>query len=376
MKDLSEIRKEIDAVDGSIIDLYTKRMELTDEVAAYKIATGKAVLDREREEQKLATLTARVHTPFLKTAVKELYEQIMAISRKKQYQMLNDRSSAKTFGLTEIEALDTIGCRVVYQGVEGAYAHLALLSYFGAGTAHFHVDTWRDAMEAIKGGEADYAVLPFENSTAGIVAENYDLLREYNYYIVGEQKLPIHHCLLALPGASMDQIKHIYSHPQALMQCAGFLEQHHAWESIPQKNTAMAAKRICDEKDASQAAIASRLTSELYGLTILEEGIEDNSSNETRFIIVSRKNEYIRNAQKISICVRLAHTSGALYHALGHFIFNGLNLTSIESRPIPGSSWEYQFFIDFDGNLRDPNVQNALRGLKEETLDLKLFGNY
>ena len=219
-------------------------------------------------------------------------------------------------------------------------------------------------------------MLPFENSSAGIVAENYDLLREYGYYIVGEQTIPINHCLLGLPGASRSDIKCVYSHPQALAQCSRFLEQHRSWESIPQKNTAMSAKKVCDDKDPTQAAIASRLTSELYGLHILDEGIQNNSMNETRFIIVSRKNEYIAGAGKISICVQLKHESGALYHALSHFIFNGLNMTSIESRPIPGRNWEYQFFIDFDGNLKEAAVQNALRGLKEETLDLKIFGNY
>ena len=332
MKDLSEIRKEIDVIDGQIIDLYKKRMGLTTEVAEYKISTGKAVLDREREKNKLDTLTKMVDTEFSKNGVRELFEQIMSTSRKKQYQLLTEQGRAEDLGLTEIAGLEKEHARVVYQGVEGAYAHLALISYFGEQTEKFHVDTWRDAMEAIKHGQADYAVLPFENSSAGIVAENYDLLREYGYYIVGE--------------------------------------------SIPQKNTKKKKKKVCDDKDPTQAAIASRLTSELYGLHILDEGIQNNSMNETRFIIVSRKNEYIAGAGKISICVQLKHESGALYHALSHFIFNGLNMTSIESRPIPGRNWEYQFFIDFDGNLKEAAVQNALRGLKEETLDLKIFGNY
>ena len=138
----------------------------------------------------------------------------------------------------------------------------------------------------------------------------------------------------------------------------------------------MAAKKVKEDADPTQAAIASSLTAELYGLQILAEGVQNNSMNETRFIIVSRKNEYVAGAGKISICVQLKHESGALYHALGHFIYNGLNMTSIESRPIQGRNWEYQFFIDFDGNLKDAAVLNALRGLKEETLDLKIFGNY
>jgi chorismate mutase/prephenate dehydratase len=279
-------------------------------------------------------------------------------------------------GFTKIQALDTENVRVVYQGVEGAYAHLALASYFGEDVEQFHVDTWRDAMDAIKNGEADYGVLPFENSSAGIIAENYDLLKEYGYYIVGEQKIKVNHCMLGIEGADLSKIKKVYSHPQALSQCSKFLEANRQWEAISMKNTAMAAKKVKEDGDSTQAAIASSMTSKLYGLEILSEGIQNNSTNETRFIIVSRKNEYIAGAAKISICVQLKHESGSLYHALSHFIYNGLNMTSIESRPLQGKNWEYQFFIDFDGNLEDPAVQNALRGLKEETLDLKIFGNY
>lgn len=376
MKDLQEIRKDIDVIDQKIVELYKERMNLASEVADYKLSTGKAVLDREREMSKLRILEALADTDFTKHGVRELFEQIMSTSRKKQYQLMTARGKAEDLGFSEIPELQKDGIRVVYQGVEGAYAHLALVSYFGELVDRFNVDTWRDAMEAIKSGEADYAVLPFENSSAGIVAENYDLLKEYGYYIVGDQTIEINHCMLGLEGASLSDIRRVYSHPQALAQCSKLLDAHREWEIIPQKNTAMAAKKVKEDADPTQAAIASSLTSELYGLHILSSGIQNNSMNETRFIIVSRKNEYVEGAGKISICVRLKHESGALYHALSHFIFNGLNMTSIESRPIPGLNWEYQFFIDFDGSLKDPAVQNALRGLKEETLDLKIFGNY
>lgn len=376
MKDLQEIRKDIDEIDKQIVELYKTRMNLTSEVASYKIATGKQVLDRERELSKLETLETLADSDFTKHGVRELFEQIMSTSRKKQYQLLNAYGRAEDLGFTEIPYLQTDGVRVVYQGEEGAYAHLALASYFGEDTERFNVRTWRDAMEAIKSGDADYAVLPFENSSAGIVAENYDLLKEYGYYIVGEQKIKINHCMLGVQGTELGNIKQVYSHPQALAQCSRFLEAHRDWEIIPMKNTAMAAKKVMEDQDSTQAAIASSLTSEIYGLHILAEGVQNSSTNETRFIIVSKKNEYIAGAGKISICVQLKHRSGALYHALSHFIYNGLNMTSIESRPIQGHNWEYRFFIDFDGNLKDAAVQNALRGLKDETLDLKIFGNY
>ncbi|MGN0344850.1 MAG: prephenate dehydratase [Lachnospiraceae bacterium] len=376
MKDLQEIRKDIDVIDKKIVDLYKERMNLTSEVASFKIATGKQVLDRERELSKLVVLETLADSDFTKHGIRELFEQIMSTSRKKQYQLLTACGKIEELGFAEIPSLQMEGIRVVYQGVEGAYTHQALASYFGEETECFNVDTWRDAMEAIKSGKADYAVLPFENSSAGIVSENYDLLKEYGFYIVGEQKIKINHCVLGLPGVNFGDIKKIYSHPQALAQCSKFLEKHREWEIIPAKNTAMAAKKVEEDGDPSQAAIASSMTAELYGLDMLAEGVQNNSMNETRFIIVSSKNEYVSGAGKISICVQLKHESGALYHALSHFIYNGLNMTSIESRPIQGRNWEYQFFIDFDGNLKDAAVQNALRGLKEETLDLKIFGNY
>jgi chorismate mutase/prephenate dehydratase len=376
MKDLQEIRGEIDEIDQQIVELYQKRLALATEVADYKISTGKEVLDREREASKLAKLEQLADNDFNRNGVRELFEQIMSTSRKKQYQLLTKYGRVEALGFTKIQSLNTENVRVVYQGVEGAYAHLALASYFGEEVDQFHVDTWRDAMEAIKNGEADYGVLPFENSSAGIIAENYDLLREYGYYIVGEQKIKVNHCILGLPGAELSKIRKIYSHPQALAQCSKLLDANRQWEAISIPNTAMAAKKVQDDGDVTQAAIASSMTSKLYGLEILSEGIQNDSTNETRFIIVSRKNEYVAGSEKISICVRLRHRSGSLYHALSHFIYNGLNMTSIESRPLPGKNWEYQFFIDFDGNLEDAAVQNALRGLKEETRDLKIFGNY
>lgn len=376
MKDLLEIREEIDGIDQKIVELYKERMKLTSEVAVYKIATGKRVLDRERELSKLNTLEAFAEDDFSKHGIRALFEQIMATSRRKQYQLLTENGKGEELDFTEIKEIPKEQIRVVYQGVEGAYAHLALATYFGAQTDRFHVETWRDAMEAIKNGDADYAVLPFENSSAGIIAENYDLLKEYGFYIIGEQKIQVNHCLLGVEQADLSKIKTVYSHPQALAQCSKMLEAHREWEQIPLKNTAVAAKKVKDDADPTQAAIASSLTSELYDLHILSQSVQNNSTNETRFIIVTKKNEYISGAGKISICVQLKHESGALYHALSHFIYNGLNMTSIESRPIQGRNWEYQFFIDFDGNLKDAAVQNALRGLKEETLDLQIFGNY
>ena len=277
----------------------------------------------------------------------------------------------------ELDTLDYKNARIVFQGTEGAYTQLALKQYFGEDAGNsYHVETWRDAMEAIARGDADYAVLPIENSSAGIVSENYDLMVEYGHCIVGEQIIKIEHALLGVPGAKLSDITDVYSHPQALMQCARYLEGHREWEKHSLKNTAMAAQKVREDGMRHKAAIASRITAEIYGLDVLEEGIQDNKQNATRFIIVMGKHVFTRKANKISICFEGAHETGSLYHMLSHLIYNGINMDHIESRPLPERNWEYRFFVDFEGNLNDPAVQNALRGLSEETTRLQILGNY
>ena len=376
MKDLKEIRAEIDSVDKELVSLYEKRMALTEQVADYKLSTGKKVFDKAREEEKLEKVTSMVDDPFLKRGTRELFEHLMSMSRKRQYQKLAEKGIMEPIPFEEAAALPDKNIRIVYQGEEGAYSQMAMQQFFHDTTNSYHVQTWRDAMEAIAKGEADYAVLPIENSSAGIVSENYDLMVEYGHCIVGEQIIKIEHALLGVPGAKLSDITDVYSHPQALMQCARYLEGHREWEKHSLKNTAMAAQKVREDGMRHKAAIASRLTAEIYGLDVLEEGIQDNKQNATRFIIVTGKHVFTRKANKISICFEGAHETGSLYHMLSHLIYNGINMDHIESRPLPERNWEYRFFVDFEGNLNDPAVQNALRGLSEETTRLQILGNY
>ena len=231
-------------------------------------------------------------------------------------------------------------------------------------------------MEAIQRGEADYAVLPIENSSAGIVGENFDLMLEYDNYIVAEQMIPIEHMLLGLKEAELSDIRTVYSHPQALMQSIDFLEEHQEWEAVPVKNTAGAAMQVLRENRKDQAAIASKVTAELYGLKILKDNINYSEENSTRFIIVGGKKLRLKGAEKVSICFEVSHESGSLYRLLSHFMFNNLNMVKIESRPIKDKSFEYRFFVDLEGDLGEGAVQNALKGLMEEALYVKVLGNY
>ena len=373
--DLGDLRKQIDSVDEQIVSLYEERMDICKHVAEVKIETGKKVFDREREKEKIARVKSLTHNDFNRTGIGELFEQIMSMSRKLQYQLLAAHGSEGRLPFIGVEELETDCARVVYQGAEGSYSQAAMRRFFGENVNAFHVETFRDAMSAIDEGSADFAVLPIENSTAGIVNEIYDLLVEFENYIVGEQVIPIEHCLLALPGTKMEEIKRVYSHPQSLMQSARYLAEHD-WQQISMQNNAFAALKVAKEKDKTQAAIASEYAGETYGLEILKKGINDSDSNSTRFIIVTNQKIFRKNANKISLCLEIPHESGSLYHILSHFIYNNLNMTKIESRPIPDRNWEYRFFIDFEGNLADSAVKNALRGLREEARSMKILGNY
>lgn len=375
--DLQESRRQIDEIDSQIIDLFERRMNVASNVADYKIATGKPVFDKEREDSKIETLTGMVEAEFDKKCVAELFKQIMAMSRKFQYSKLEARAADSK--LEPYEVIDSIpreNVKVAYQGVPGAYSHEAMINFFGTEVNNVNVKTFRDAMELVSKGEVDYAVIPIDNSSAGIVSDTYDLLQEYNNYIVAETFVKINHCLLVKPGTKITDIKKVYSHPQGLMQCAKFLDEHKEWDRENYLNTAMSAQKIAMENDYTQAAIASKNCAAEYGLEILEEGINSANANTTRFVIVSRKRAFAGNAAKVSICFEIDHTAGSLYSVISNIMFNGLNMTKIESRPIPEHNWEFRFYVDFEGNLADAGVRNALRGISEESNALKLLGNY
>ena len=376
MRDVLELRGQIDEIDSAIVELFEKRMAVSEEVAQYKISTGKKVFDKEREHAKLEKLTSLTHNDFNRHGVQELFNQIMSMSRKKQYQLLAQNGVVGRLPFISVDEIEKKNVRVVFQGVEGAYSHAAMCRYFGEDVNCFHVKKFRDAMEAIAEGAADYAVLPIENSSAGIVADNYDLLVNFENYIVGEQVIRCEHVLMGLPGTRLEDIRVVLSHQQALSQCEQFLEGYPGWRQVPYDNTALAAKKVALDQDKTQAAIGSAFAAKQFGLEILKDHVYYNEANSTRFLIVTNQRIFQKDARKISICFELPHRSGSLYNIISHFIYNNLNMTQIESRPITGRNWEYRFFIDFEGNLNDSSVKNALRGIREEAINMKILGNY
>ena len=373
--DLLECRNKLDVIDKQIVKLFEERMDICGKVAETKIASGKAVYDAEREKQKLDAVSAMADSEFNQVAVRELFSQMMSISRKYQYSILAEHGRAMKLGFERLDQLPMEGVRVVHQGVEGAYSHAAAIQYFGEKAEIYHVARFEDAMKEVQLGNADYAVMPIENSSAGAVIDMYDLLTRYDNYIVAETFLPVNHALLGVPGAKLSDVKTVFSHPQALMQCSAFLNDN-GLKQISVENTAVAAKRVVEEGDKSQAAIASEIAGKLYGLELLKPFIQNNQGNTTRFVILANRKVYQKDAGKISLCFELPHKSGSLYNMLGNFIYNGVNMMMIESRPIPGKNWEYRFFVDIEGNLQDAGVKNALRGIGAEAQNFKILGNY
>lgn len=376
MAALEELREQLDAIDGELAALYERRMDICAQVGDYKIETGKKVFDKKREHEKLSQVTKNASNEFYKKGLAELFEQLMAQSRKLQYQMLTKKGALGRLPFIGVDALDVEDARVVFQGTDGAYSQAAMQQYFGKKINSFHVQTFREAMEVIEEGSADFAVLPIENSSTGVVNQVYDLLVEFENYIVGESVLPIEHVLAATEGTTLASVERVYSHPQALMQSSKYLDMYSDWQQIGVANTAVAAQKILKENNPMQAAICSEHAAEIYGLKILDKHINYNDNNSTRFIIVTNQKIFLKDANKISICFEVAHESGSLYHLLSHFIYNDLNMTKIESRPIEGKTWEYRFFVEFEGNMGQGAVKNAIRGLREEAKSLKILGNY
>ena len=266
--------------------------------------------------------------------------------------------------------------KIVFQGVEGAYSHAALLSCFGKDADCFCVHSFKDAAEAVVSGQADYGVLPVENSSAGVVSDVLALLYRYEVYVVRQVYLPVRHCLLGLEGAREEDVKTIVSHPQALMQCSDYLESRTDVRSISMVNTAVAARKVVEDGDITQAAIASSTAGEIYGLKVIREELNNVSGNTTRFVVISGEKTFLKDAANVSIMFELPHKSGSLSHMLTYISGNGLNMTRIASMPIPERPFEYRFLIGFEGALCDPAVQNALGLMGSEARAFKIMGCY
>lgn len=266
--------------------------------------------------------------------------------------------------------------KIGYQGIKGSFSEEAMIEFFGENQNEVSYDKFEDVFMALEKDEINYGILPFENSCTGAITAVYDLLSKYGFYIVGEECIKIKQNLLGIKGCKLEDIEEVYSHPQGFEQSKNFLKNHDNLKLIYFYNTAISAKHVSDLNVKSKAAIASERAAKIYGLDIIEKEINDNESNNTKFIIISKKLELSNDCNKMTVTFSLDNKSGTLYNFLKHFAENKINMVKIESRPSKSKLWEYVLYVDFEGNIKDKNVKNAINIIERKSKYFKLLGCY
>lgn len=375
--DAKEIRQKIDDIDTQMARLFCRRMELSAQIGAWKKEQGLPVFDPAREREVLSRV-ADLCPPELESHARVLYSTLFDVSRAYQHELARPITSfIDSVEKILAETPDRFPARAVVacQGVEGAYSQLACERLF-KNPSIVYFRRFDDVFHAVAGGMCRYGILPVENSSAGSVTAVYDLMKARNFQIVRSIRLRVDHCLLARRGVTLEQIKEIVSHEQALNQCSNLLAAHPDIKVTVCENTAAAARMVAESGRDDLAALSSRSCAELYGLRVLQEQVQNNDSNYTRFLCISNKPEIYPGADRISLMVTLPHRPGALYRLISRFAALELNLTKMESRPIPGSDFEFRFYFDLEGWVGDPAVLNLLACLKKEMDRFVFLGNY
>ena len=361
--ELEKIRAEINEIDDGLVDLFARRMAAAEKVAEAKRASSAPVFDPARERAILSKV-AKAVGPDLENEARLLFATLMSMSRGRQRAEL---AGVNGFAKEVADALAATpesfpsSATVACSGAEGSYSQQAVCRLVHFPTI-FYFKGFDDVFSAVEKGMCEYGVLPIENSAVGSVTAVYDLMAQHNFKIVKAMKLRIRHVLLAPPGVKFEDVKDISSHPHALAQCSEFLRANPAIRAIPSTNTAAAAAALATSGRKDAAVIASRECAELYGLDILMDDISNIRSNYTRFICISKRTEIYPDADKFSVMMSLNHRPGALTDVLVKFAAVGVNLTKLESRPVPGSDFEFRFIFDFEASPRDPRVVKMLSG--------------
>ena len=375
--DIQELRAKIDRVDDELVRLYGERMDLVREIGRYKREKGLPVLDTERERNLLNRVGEKAGEEN-ENGVRALFGFLMAQSRTSQ--LLDGRKESRIgeqirTALRETPALFPPKAVVACQGVEGAYSQKACEKIFSAPSILYCRD-FESVFSAIEKGLCRYGILPIENSLAGSVNSVYDQMIRRHFHIVRSARVKIDHTLIAPPGVRMEDIREIYSHEQAIQQCSRFLEAHSGWQVNVCANTAAAAKMIAESGRKDAAAISSAACAPLYGLDILETEIQNNSNNHTRFICIAKQPEIYPGADHTSLMLVLPNRPGSLYQLLGRFNAQGINLTKLESRPMPGRDFEFMFYFDIDASVYSPAFTRLIEELDVTLEQFSYLGSY
>lgn len=375
---IEELRKKIDELDDKIAELYLERQRTVREIGEEKARTHAAVLDPAREKKIIARVTKQADDEQ-KIYLKRVFETILETSRAYQRRLVapvTPLSDNLRRVLMEGKKYFPVSSTVACQGVEGSYSSIAADKLFEIADITFFRN-FEGVFQAVEKGLCDYGVLPIENSAVGSVNAVYDLMKKHRFYIVRSIKLKVCHHLLAKKGVALSDIREVYSHEQAIGQCSAYLQKLPSSVKITAcPNTAVAAEMVANSDRNDVACISSRNCAELYGLGILESNIQDNDSNYTRFICISKTLEVFAPANRISIMMTLPHESGSLNRVLNKFSTLGLNLTKLESRPLRGTDFEFMFYFDFEGQIENSDTLSLIAELDQGTEQFTFLGSY
>ena len=352
---LDEARQIINEVDAQMADLFVKRMRAAEMVYEHKKEFGLPILDAAREQAVIEKNTALIEDDVLKGYYIDYIKNMMSVSRAYQYRLQN-------------------GLKVAYSGVEGAFAHIAAGRIFPE-SERISCPDFKAAYRAVENGECDVAVLPIENSYAGEVGQTMDLIFSGNLFINGIYELPIHQNLLGIPGATIEDVKKVVSHPQALSQCHDYIKMR-GLDAEEAGNTAVAAKSVADAKDKSIGAIASVETAEIYGLKVLEANINKSVENTTRFVVLSKVQASTPALSNSVLLFTVKHEAGSLAKAISIIGKYGYNMTALRSRPMKKHSWQYYFYIEINGTTETSDGQQMISELKQVCDKLKVAGTF
>lgn len=375
--DLSQLRGSIDEIDDQMVALFRQRMALSAQIGAYKQANGLPVLVPGREREKLADLAEKAG-PELANDIRSLYATVFELSR--NYQRRRDWDGSPLYrritqAMEQTPKLFPQRPTVACQGVEGAFSQIACGKIF-QDPFPLYFKSFDGVFQAIEQGLCQYGVLPIENSSAGSVNKVYDLMIRHDFSIIRSFRMKVDHCLLAKPGVELSEIREIYSHEQAIHQCAGFLNRLSNVKITPLENTALAAQAVSTSERRDVAALASRACAELYGLRVVAPSVQDSGNNHTRFLCISRNLEIYPGANKTSIMMILPHRPGSLYRVLSRLYVLGINVTKLESRPLPDREFEFMFYLDLETSVYSAEFAQLMCDLTELCEEFKYLGSY
>ena len=366
--ELAPLRQKINDIYTQMIALFEARMATAEGIADVKKKYGKDVFDAKRENIVIERALSLLENKGLSDETRSFLRAMMDISKKHQHKAM-PVPPAKPF-------TNNADTAVGYLGLPGSFSHIAASQAFGDSAALRNLPTFEAIFEAMKSGEISYAILPSENTETGSVTAVVDLLAKYGYFIVAETLLPVSHSLLGMPGASLDDIKTVHSHPQPLAQCRTFLTQHPAINTYPSLSTAQAAQYVAALGDKSVGCIASSEAAAIYGLEVLRADIQNNDNNCTRFVIIAKSPRNDESCDKTSIVFMVAHRPGSLFKILKAFYDGGINILKLESRPIQDRPFEYMFHLDFEGSIADANVAQTIENMQENLTGYIYLGSY